>query len=233
MAIPIEIHLSGWQRFETPVGEQRTIQLMEGSVVNLNVESRVEVRLSPSQREIRLQQGGEATFKVAHDASRPFRVRTPGAVVEAVGTQFNVYARPDGATTVTVLEGKVKVTDTRLHLANLGAKAAKPVAVTAGEEAQVDSSGSIELQPHSNVAEAVAWQQRKLIFKHAALEEIAENFNRYNKVAQIRLEGIEPGVFRFSGAFEADDPESLATLLRREPDLTVEYRNGEIVIRAR
>lgn len=232
IAVPLQLNLSGWDRFETPVGEQRTIQLLEGSIVSLNAQSRVDVKFSDSQREIRLQHG-EATFKVAHDALRPFRVHTPGAIVEAVGTQFNVYARPDGTTTVAVLEGKVNVTDTSFHLPYLRAKRPQAMAVAAGEEAQVESSGSIELHPNSNVSEAIAWQQRKLIFKRTALDEIAAEFNRYNKSVQIRLEGIEAGAFRFSGAFNADDPQSLATLLVREPDLAIENRGEEIVIRRR
>jgi transmembrane sensor len=214
---------SSWQRFETPIGEQRTVQLVEGSVVNLNAFSRVDVRFDDMQRDIKLPRG-EATFKVAPDPARPFRVRTPGAAVEAVGTKFNVYARPDGTTTVAVLEGKVKVTSDRD--AN-----ASPVLLAAGEEVQVRANGRIEREAHADIAEAVIWQQRKLIFKRTSLEDMAAEFNRYNKTTRIRLEGIEPEAFRFSGAFDADDPQSLATLLMRESDLSVERNGDEIVIR--
>lgn len=214
-----------WQRFETPVGEQRAVQLVEGSVVNLNAWSRVDVRFDDAQRDIRLLHG-EATFKVAPDPARPFRVHTPGAVVEAVGTQFNVYARADGTTTVAVLEGKVKVTSDRRG-------GALPMPLAAGEEAQVRANGRIEREEHTDVAESVAWQQRKLIFKRTSLEDMAAEFNRYNKSTRIRLEGIERDAFRFSGAFNADDPQSLATLLMREPDLVIERSGDEIVIRGR
>lgn len=61
--------------------------------------------------------------------------------------------------------------------------------------------------------------------------DMAAEFNRYNKSLQIRLEGIEPDTFRFSGAFNADDPQSLATLLMREPDLVIERRGSEIIVR--
>jgi transmembrane sensor len=217
--------LLSWQRFETPIGEQRTVQLAEGSIVNLNAFSRVDIRINDAQRDIQLPRG-EATFKVSPDPARPFRVRTPGAVVEAVGTQFNVYARHDGTTTIAVLEGKVKVTSDH------GGRAL-PVPLAAGEEAQVRANGHIEREAHTDVAEAVAWQQRKLIFKRTSLEDMAAEFNRYNKTTRIRLEGITPGAFRFSGAFNADDPQSLATLLRHESDLLVERRGDEIVIHNR
>ncbi len=217
--------LSSWQRFETPVGEQRALQLVEGSVVNLNAFSRMDVRFDEEHREIKLPRG-EATFKVAPDPKRPFRVHTPGAVVEAVGTRFNVYARPNGTTSVAVLEGKVKVSSDR-------GGGASPVPLAAGEEAQVRINGRIEREEHMDVVEAVAWQQRKLIFKKTSLQDMAAEFNRYNKTTRIHLEGIEDGTFRFSGAFNADDPQSLATLLMHEPDLSVERSGDEIVIRGR
>jgi hypothetical protein len=48
----------------------------------------------------------------------------------------------------------------------------------------------------------------------------------------IRLEGIEPGSLRYTGAF-ADDPQSLAGVLAREPELSVERRGSIIVVSRR
>jgi hypothetical protein len=57
-------------------------------------------------------------------------------------------------------------------------------------------------------------------------------FNRYNPSVHIRLEGIEPGSLRYTGAF-ADDPQSLAGVLAREPELSVERRGSIIVVSRR
>lgn len=216
-----------WQHFETPIGEQRTIQLTEGSIVNLNAQSHVEVHFDASQRDVHLLDG-EATFKVAKDRSRPFRVYTPGVVVEAVGTQFNVYTHTNGTTTVAVLEGRVKITSTRSSDIQ---RSTTPLPLAAGEEATISSSGQVERESHLAVAEAIAWQQRKLIFKRTSLEDMATEFNRYNRSMRIRLEGIEPGAFRFSGAFNADDPQSLALVLMHEPELEVQQSPTAIIIR--
>ncbi|MEJ1961326.1 MAG: FecR domain-containing protein [Gammaproteobacteria bacterium] len=223
VCVPLFHSYLSWQRFETPVGEQRTIQLAEGSVVNLNASSHLEVRFEDGRREIRLERG-EATFNVAHDALRPFRVHTPDATVQAVGTRFNVYARPDGTTAVAVLDGKVSVTGD----ANM-----EPVPLAAGEATNVHSGKRIEREKPADVTEAIAWQQRKLIFRRTSLADIATEFNRYNKATRIRLEAVEPGRFRYSGAFNADDPESLALFLEHEPDLTVERLGREIVVRSK
>jgi transmembrane sensor len=187
------------------------------------------ITFAPTRRSrwIRLLQG-EATFKVARDPSRPFRVHTPDTTVEAVGTQFNIYARADGTTTVSVLEGKVKVTGGNSLFSKLTA-ASLPMA--AGEQAQVRASGAIERQTKADVADSIAWQRRRLVFKHTSLADMAMEFNRYNKSMRIRLDGIDANTFRFTGAFEADDPESLAVVLMREPDLSIERNGQEIVIR--
>ncbi|MGC4029106.1 MAG: FecR domain-containing protein [Steroidobacteraceae bacterium] len=214
------------EHFETAIGEQRTLQLAEGSIVNLNALSRITVRFDDSRRQIVLERG-EATFKVMHNATRPFSVYAHGAVVEAVGTQFNVYARHDGATTVAVLEGKVRVSDEMVSMAR---PPAEPMALMAGQVASIRPDGRIERQTDMDAMEAIAWQQRILIFKRTSLEDIVTEFNRYNKSVQFELENIEPGSLRFTGIFSADDPQSLADVLMREPDLRVRRRQNAIVI---
>ena len=59
----------------TTIGEQRAVRLPDRSVVQLNTDSRVEIRFSKTAREVRLLRG-EALFSVEHDATRPFRVHT-------------------------------------------------------------------------------------------------------------------------------------------------------------
>jgi transmembrane sensor len=206
--------------FSTEIGEQRTIELNDASVVTLNADSLIQVHLDETARQIELLRG-EALFKVAHDTKRPFKVQTRSAVVEAIGTQFNVYDRPDG-TRVSVLEGRVRV-QTPQEAQNLGA----------GEEAQVRLDGSIERKEKADVRNSVAWRERRLVFVDAPLEEMVREFNRYSPALQLRLEDLPTGSHHYNGIFDAADPESLATLLAREPDLILERREGEIVIRRR
>ena len=229
--------LSAWQHFETQVGEQRIVQLVDGSVLTLNAQSLVAVRMGRSQRDIRLLRG-EAMFKVAHDTARPFLVHAQRTTVRAVGTQFNVYARPDGSTTVAVLEGKVEVSaGAEANAASAHPSEAPPTAtahtelLAAGEEASITATGAIKRDAHADTSSAVAWRQRRLIFDRTALEEIVLEFNRYNRTLRIRLANVPPGAFHFTGSFDADDPQSLALLLSREPDLSVEQHKGEILIR--
>jgi len=227
-----------WRHFTTAVGEQRTIQLPDGSIIELNTDSNLKVRISASARELWLLQG-EALFKVQHDASRPFTVRTGDSVIEAVGTQFDVYQRRN-ATTVSVLEGRVRVNADRtarngVATANnpsTGIAASGSTALSAGEQVDIEHNGQIEKPKQLNAAHIAAWRERRLIFDEETLQNIASEFNRYNH-RHLHIEGDAAAERRFSGIFDADDPESLAKLLSRDTHLTVERLEGEIVVRPR
>ncbi len=208
------------EAFATQVGEQRTIQLEDASIITLNADSRVRVRLDEKERDIVLVRG-EALFKVAHDQARPFKVQTRTGVIEAVGTQFNVYERTDG-TRVSVLEGRVRIhTPQQTRMLDVGA------------EANVCFDGTIELNTRADVRKSVAWRERRLVFADTPLEEMVHEFNRYSRAMRLRLEGVPPGSHHYNGIFDATDPESLADLLAKEPDLMLERRDAEIVIRRR
>jgi transmembrane sensor len=228
---------SGWKQFATATGEQRAFELEDGSIIHLNTNSRVALRFAGQTREVRLLQG-EALFRVHHDAARPFRVYTSDAVIQAVGTQFNVYNRPDG-TEVAVIEGRVNVTpEANLSLAKFNVAAASvredPAtrSVGASEEARIDRGGVLSVRAVPDVSDSVAWRERRLVFRQETLEHIVAEFNRYN-ARQIHLESAAVASRVFTGVFDADDPDSLAQVLARDSSLSVGYSDRVIVVNAR
>lgn len=215
------------QEFSTRVGELRTVELTDASVVTLNTNSDIHVEFARGERNIELRRG-EAVFRVAHDPARPFRVHTAAGVVQAIGTQFNVYARAEG-TDVAVLEGRVRLTP---RPASNGT-ASPPEDLKAGEQAWISADGSVRRAARADVERATAWSKRRLKFDETPLEDMVREFNRYHRNLQLRLEGVPPDSHHYSGIFDADDPEMLASFLENEPDLIIERHDGEIVIRAR
>jgi transmembrane sensor len=211
-------------RVETAVGEQRTVTLSDATRVTLNESSHVRVLYSATSREIELR--GEGIFKVAKDSARPFIVKTPLAQVRAVGTEFNVHERGTSSAVVTVLEGRVQVVP-------LGSAGSSQVAqyLDAGEVLEIHATGRLERRADADVARTVAWQARRLPFEGATLEELVREFNRYSAV-KFRIDGPVPST-RFGGIFDATDAHSLADYLSREPELLVEQRGDQFVIRAR
>jgi transmembrane sensor len=93
--------------YTTAIGEQRSLVFADGSTVEMNSKSKIQVRYSRRERAVDLLEG-QALFHVAKDHARPFIVSAQGTWVRAVGTQFDVYERRSG-TVVTVLEGQVAV----------------------------------------------------------------------------------------------------------------------------
>ncbi len=91
--------------YTSVVGQQRTISLADGSVIQLNTDTRLRVAYDAEFRNISLLQG-EAYFTVAKNRERPFRVRAGGGLVEAVGTAFSVYLK-NSDISVSVTEGRV------------------------------------------------------------------------------------------------------------------------------
>lgn len=215
-------------RYATDIGEQRTIELADRSIVTLNADSRIQWHLDEVRRDVELFHG-EAIFKVAHDRHRPFRVRTRAGVVQAIGTQFNVYARQSGESRVSVIEGRVQLTAMQTG----GGPASQALILKAGEVADIRPDGTIQRNANVSVDSAVAWRGRRLMFDDVPLEEIVVEFNRYNRWPRLRLQDVPPGTYRFAGIFDSDDPQSLADLLSRESDLVVERHAEEILIRKR
>ena len=81
--------------------------------------------------------------------------------------------------------------------------------------------------------EALAWRERRLVFKAERLDAIAAEFNRYNRVPQIRVEGDSVRTRRYTAVFDADNPQTLLKFLAKDNDLKFAAEGDDFVIRAR
>ena len=89
----------------TATGEQRTLKLADGTRINLNTHSAIDVRFDETRRLIVLQ-AGEILVETGHDDSRPFYVQTRDGSLRALGTRF-IVKREDDATRLSVLQSAV------------------------------------------------------------------------------------------------------------------------------
>lgn len=231
--IALTIYPIGTRTYATNLGDQQAIKLEDGSVILLNTNSKVAVHYSRNQRNIRLLEG-EALFTVEKDAARPFIVTTDSARVRAIGTQFNVNHSRSSTTRVAVLNGIVQVTQaaTLRPDQDISSGDMEPVRLVAGDEAQVDALGRIARSPRPNPQRAIAWRERRLIFPGNSVADIAEEFNRYNRIP-IRVLGDTIRQRRMSGVFDADDPSPLIRFLAKDPQLEIVTGASEIVVRPR
>jgi transmembrane sensor len=235
--------------YATATGEQRSIVLADGSVVELNSRSKIQIRYTKAERDVDLI-GGQALFHVAKDHARPFVVAADGTRVRAVGTQFDVYKKSSG-TIVTVVEGTVAIlregeapsevsdgTPRGSANPNLPAPpviidASNPVVpgvvyLSAGEQLTVTPKTEAKTA-RPNIASATAWTQRQLVFESASLSDVAEEFNRYNE-RQLVIQDPKLYDFHISGVFSSSDPASLIRFLRQRPGVRVTETTSEIRI---
>jgi transmembrane sensor len=208
--------------YSTGIGEQRTIRLADGSTVELNARSKVQVHLTEHQRNVALLEG-QALFRVAKDRQRPFIVRAGDAQVRAVGTEFDVYRKP-GATVVTVVEGRVETYD---GSSGAGAPA---IILSAGEQLTV-SPHTVTKPTRTDTQVATAWVQKRLIFEETPLSDVAEEFNRYSR-RPLSIDDEELQKVKISGIYSSTDPASLINFLRSQPSIQiVETENQVRVVR--
>jgi transmembrane sensor len=206
--------------YVTTVGEQRSITLEDGSVVELNSQSRLRAHFEAHLRAIELLEG-EAIFRVSKDPTRPFRVRTGATDIVAVGTAFNVKAN-DSRTVVTVLEGRVRVNqrDDAALSAAAAAKAVSEFELSVGDQLTVAKAQPAIRVSLRDTQKVTSWTERRLIFEDTPLSAAAAEFARYSP-RSIRIEDPAVGQRKINGVFDATDPASLAEFLKGDETLNV------------
>jgi len=169
----------------TATGEQRTLQLDDGSQVQLDTATAVNIRYSPQLREVQLLRG-EILVQTARDAqARPFVVHTPQGSVRALGTRFVVRSEGE-RTRVCVLEHAVQVRTATLLPA---------VRVEAGQQLQFGADQLGPVQPGNRQADA--WTRGMLVANDWRLQDLISELQRYRsgylgcaqQVAQLRISG--------------------------------------------
>ncbi|MGE8189663.1 FecR family protein [Pseudomonas sp. NPDC086278] len=201
----------------TGVGERREVALADGSRLQLNSNSALDVKFDSQHRTIELL-SGEVLVTVAKDAQRPFVVHTEQGTATALGTKYLVKRAADGSTVVSVLESVVAAKPD-------GAEAVK---VKAGEQT-ILSNGHVQApQPIGNTDPA-AWTRGLLKVDDRPLSEVLQTLANYRH-GLVRFDAQALQGLRVSGVFRLDDTDaSLATLADNLP-IKVEHFTDWLVL---
>ncbi|MBO3275111.1 FecR domain-containing protein [Pseudomonas schmalbachii] len=182
--------------YATTIGERRRLTLADGSRIELNSDSALDVRFDAQERRLRLLRG-EVRVDTGRDP-RPLHMYSEEGRLQPIGTRFDVR-QLDGGTRVAVYEGAVKVE-------NLGGHSE---VVPAGRQMDFDRhrlGAAQALEPGSG-----AWTEGMLLASAMRLDAFLAEVARYRPG---RL-GCDPriGALRISGSYPLDDSERiLATL---------------------
>ena len=201
----------GYCVVSTPAATTTLVTLSDGTKVMLNANSTLEYPASfddAETREVRLK--GEAHFEVTKNPHRPFVVKAGEMQTQVLGTIFDVKAYRKDAPKVTLMQGKVKVSnaDTEVEMRpgqTATLQADKIVVSKASPSASDWLEGDFDMD-QVTLAEAMsdigAWYNKTVVFqsqanmdklihfrfsRRASLQEIITALNEMG-VAKVRIE---------------------------------------------
>lgn len=209
----------GWQEYETKIGERRSVRLADGSMVHLNTATRLAVKLDADRRNIRLY-GGEASFDVAHDKSRPFEVEANGSIIRAVGTSFNVRLN-EMLVDLTVTEGIVAIRQPGRIAERL----------EAGRSALIHPD-TMAIKPLNEVemSQRTAWHQDMIELNGDSVEQAVAEFNRYLETPII-VGDAHVGSMHIGGRFNTHDADRFLVALEHSlPIRVIKSADGSVVL---
>jgi transmembrane sensor len=189
--------------YQADIDAPQTVTLEDGSIVNLDVGSRVEVVMTQDRRDIRLL-AGRAIFDVAHDRTRPFIVEAAGIDTTALGTRFQVDLQEQDVV-VTLSEGRVAVDRDRPG-------AALDEQLEPGEQLRIDRATTEHTKSFVDTHLATSWAEGRLAFRSTPLRVALDEVNRYSH-RKVRLGDPTLAAMPVAGNFIAGDSESVVTAL--------------------
>ncbi|ATW03837.1 FecR domain-containing protein [Sphingorhabdus sp. YGSMI21] len=155
---------SGATHIETAAGEQRTVALADGSRIEINGGSVIE--LDEDRPRFARIESGEAMFHVVHREGDPFLVEAGKARLVDMGTAFNVIRRRDGLT-VAVSEGLVLYNPQREN-----------VRLDAGFGIEASDAGGPPQVQAIDVFSVGSWRKGQLVYNGTSIAQVAEDLGR-------------------------------------------------------
>lgn len=188
----------------TAIGERRTVELTDGTSVELAGASSLSLDFSGNLRRIVLREG-EAFFTVAADAARPLVVEANGTRIRALGTAFDIKLGGDAVT--------VAVSDQSVDVAIDGRP---PVSVGSGQQVRV-SGRSLGDVGEADLGLVEAWRRDRLAFRDAPLGDVVADLQRY-RLGRIVLSETRLGDIPVSAEFDVREADAaIDTLLTTLP----------------
>ncbi|WP_460131297.1 FecR domain-containing protein [Pseudomonas sp. S1_E04] len=192
--------------YRSPVGQRRKVQLADGSQLQLNTGSAVDVHFDGRQRLIRLLEG-EILLATQAD-NMPLHVLTDQGVLTSLAARLNVRQFNDH-TQLAVLDGQVEVMPTTYS--------GLPLTVAAARQVNFTRKGWDSPRPTD--ANSGAWADGMLVAAHMRLEDFLGELGRYRR-GQVNCDPQVANLL-ISGSYPLDDSERILDLLEVSLPVTV------------
>lgn len=199
-----------WADYRTRVGERRRIELADGTQIDLNTSTAIDVVFDQRQRLIRLRDGEVLIHTGKLGGQTPFYVDTREGRVQALGTRFTVRQLAS-STRVGVLEDQVNLSPADIpdHKRIL----------SAGESADFDRK---DVGPnHFYRRTQAAWVDGQVIVLDASLGDLLADLARY-RPGVLRCDSASARL-RVSGTFRLDSTDAVLANLQAALPIKVKY----------
>lgn len=211
----VQIH-----RLSIPRGETFKVVLSEGTEVFLNSDSRLVYPTVFKGKERIVSLEGEAYFKVSKDVEHPFIVKTGNVQVRVLGTEFNVRGYSPADVRITLITGKVAVSDTC---------GTHNVEMESGQSAQLSTDGTFAVS-EVNIESFLYWKEGFFYFDDIPLADMMKEIGRwYNIDIEFRNSKIMDLRMHFF-ANRHQDIFNLIELLNRMERVHAYFETGKLII---
>ncbi|HSO88848.1 MAG TPA: FecR domain-containing protein [Draconibacterium sp.] len=205
-------------------GEVKEFVLSDGTKVWLNSKT-VLIASEPfvdENREVLLI--GEGYFEVAHDAEKPFVIKTSSLKTTVLGTHLNVSAYPgDIKTEVSLYEGKVELSEKNMPENKLVMKPGQKVSFTNDENNFYLKQNDLE--------KPAEWREGILRFYDEDLNSISQKLER-KFMTKIFITDEEVGKLRFTASFDTEPVDKILSLLSEAQEFKTEKTINGIIIKS-
>lgn len=181
-------------RFVTRIGERRAVTLPDGTRLDLDSDTRIDMAFDDKARRLILMKG-RAYIQVGRDPNRPFAVDAGDQTIVDRGTSFGVRLDPDKVS-VMLVEGEVAV----------GARGAAPEHDLRPGQRLVLQAGQPARVERFDPTTALAWREGFVEFSDTPLSEAVAEMNRHGGRRMV-IADPRVGALKISGRFKLGDPD--------------------------
>ncbi len=208
--------------YTVPYKTTKTLIFADGSKATLNAGTTISYpkTFTGKTREVNLD--GEAYFQVVHLNNKPFIVHSGKLQTQVLGTSFNVDAYSKAINMkVTVVSGKVSVKE---------ASTGNRLMLTQNQQAVLTANtSSFKKSVVADAENNIAWQDGKLIFEDAPLDEIAAQLSLKFGV-KTTLSNPKLKNCRISAVFQHKELPQILSVITRLTGSTYNLQNNKATI---